>query len=496
MLKTLYSKLALVLLGLFLLIGIIFVIMSVYSTEMYQQETSQKLNRELAQQIVAEKTFLQDNEIDREALKEIFHMLMVINPSIEIYLLDSSGKILAFSAEPGKVKRQRVALGPIKRFLDEETVFPIMGDDPKDLEKKKVFSAAPIPAKGSPQGYLYVIVGGEIYDNVIKKLHGSYILRLSLWAVAFSITVAVIAGLLVFWIMTRRLERLAFVMDSYEGGTKEQRELPSVKGGHPSDEIDRLILTFEAMAARIEEQMMSLKNADTLRRELIANVSHDLRTPLATLKGYVETLLMKESELSDEERQNYLEIIIRHCERVNKLVVDLFELAQLEAPDMQIRPELFQLSELVQDVIQKFHLVAQEKKLRIETNVGDEIPFVYADIALIERVLENLLENALSYTPREGVISIVLHPSAEKVEVRISDTGYGIPEAELANIFNRSFQLDSDGKNKSPHGGLGLAIVKQILELHGSTIEAWSRLDTGTTFRFSLPVFQSDEIAA
>ncbi len=493
MLKTLYSKLALVLLGLLLLVGILFVIMGVYSTEMYQQETSQKLNRELAKQIVSEKIILQDNKIDRDALKEIFHMLMVINPSIEIYLLDSRGEILAFSAESGKVKRKRVALEPIQHFLEKEAVFPIMGDDPKDLQEKKVFSVAPIPGKSPPQGYIYVILGGEIYDNVIKKLHGSYIMRLSLWAVAASISVAIIAGLLVFWIMTRRLERLVMVMDNYEGGTaKEQLALPPVKGKHPSDEIDRLILTFGTMAARIEEQVRSLKNADTQRRELIANVSHDFRTPLATLKGYVETLLMKESGLTGQERRNYLKIIIKHCERVNKLVMDLFELAQLEAPDMQIHPEPFQLSELVQDVVQKFHLVAREKKLRLETNVSHETPFVYADIGLIERVIENLLENAVNYTPQNGKISIVLLPAPDKVQVRISDTGCGIPETELANIFTRSFQLDPNGKNNSQHRGLGLAIVKQILELHASDIDAWSTLNNGTTFSFSLPIYQPD----
>ena len=125
---------------------------------------------------MSEKLLMQDSRINDEALKEIFHMLMVINPTIEIYLLDPEGKILAFSAPPGKVKRQTVDLSPVKTYLSGDFSIPIMGDDPREPTGKKVFSVARIPKHGKIEGYLYVILGGETYDSVVQKLKGSYIL--------------------------------------------------------------------------------------------------------------------------------------------------------------------------------------------------------------------------------------------------------------------------------------------------------------------------------
>jgi signal transduction histidine kinase len=489
MLNSLYSKLAVVLLGLFFLIGITFVLVSVYSTEMYQQEVNQKLNHEVARLIVSEKIIMQDNRVNEDALEEIFHMLMVVNPSIEVYLLDPVGQILAFSAKPGKVKRKNVDVQPINDFLKGNAVFPFFGDDPRGFEKRKVFTAARIPEEGKLEGYLYVILGGEIYDSVIQKLQGSYISRMSIRVVTISLLVALAAGLLIFAFLTRRLKRLTAVMDGYQSGTPlETIDLPQRSDERPADEIDRLGATFRQMTERINQQMEKLEKSDTMRRELVANVSHDLRTPLATLRGYMETLFMKDESLSAEERRNYLKIAISHCERLSTLITNLFELAKLDAQDTVVHSEPFNISELVQDVVQKFKLSAQEKKVAIVTNIGKELPFAYADIALIERVLENLLENAVRHTPEEGSVSIVMNHEDEHITVRISDTGHGIPEEELPKVFNRFYQLDRSRKGKAGHSGLGLAITKKIIDLHKSTIEVESRTGSGTTFTFTLPV--------
>jgi signal transduction histidine kinase len=489
MLRSLYSKLALVLFGLFFLIGVSFVVISIFSTEKYQQEVNQKLNRELAGLIVAEKIILQNNRVNQKVLKDIFHMLMVINPSIEIYLLDPEGNILAFSAEQGKVMRRNVDLEPIKKLIGGHSDLPLLGEDPRNTEGMKVFSAAPIAPGGILEGYLYVILGGETYDSIIQKIQGSYILRLSIHVVAVSLLVALVAGLLIFAFLTRRLKRLTFVMDGYQSGTPpEKLDLPQSSDEHSADEIDRLGATFRQMTERINQQMEKLEKSDTMRRELVANVSHDLRTPLATLRGYMETLLMKDDSLSAEERKNFLKIAISHCERLSTLITDLFELAKLDAHDTVVHFEPFSISELVQDVVQKFALTAQEKKINLVTNIGKELLFAYADIALIERVLENLLDNAIRHTPEEGSVSVVMNHENEHINVRISDTGHGIPEEELPRIFDRFYQLDRSRKAKTGHSGLGLAITKRILELHNSSIRVTSVLNSGTTFTFKLPV--------
>jgi two-component system OmpR family sensor kinase len=488
--RSLYSKLAAVLTGLFCLVGISFVAVTLYSTEMYQQEVNQKLNSELAQHIANEKLLMQNRRINEKALEEVFHMLMVINPSIEIYLLDPQGTILAFSAPPGKVKRHRVDVQPIKAWLEGNVNLPVLGDDPRDLHGKKAFTVARIPKQGRLEAYLYVILGGEAYEGIVQKLKGSFILKLSTWVIVGSILFALIAGLFLFAMLTGRLRRLAGVMEAFKRGERlNQSDLPVQRGRFARDEIDLLSSTFKQMAERIEAQIEQLRKSDVMRRELVANVSHDLRTPLATLQGYIETLLLKEDSLTEKERRNYLEIAIKHCTRLNELVSELFELAKLDSDEISPHREAFNLSELVQDVIQKFQLRAEEKHITIITDIEKELPFVDADIALIERALENLIGNALHNTPKGGSISLVLRPEKEDISVQVIDTGQGIPEEELPHIFNRFYQSGRSRKGEPRHSGLGLAITKKILELHNRSIEVTSVLNVGTTFTFQVPVY-------
>ena len=489
MFKSLYSKLAAVLTALFCLVGLAIIIVTLFSTEMYQQEVNQRLNRQLAEQIVSENLLMEQNRVNQKALADIFHMLMVINPSIEVYLLDPQGTILAFSADPGKVKRTRVDLKPLVDMLQKDVTIPVLGDDPRDPEGKKVFTVARIPQQGKLQGYLYVILGGETYDSVVQKIKTSYILQLSAWMIFASLLFALIAGLVLFASLTSRLKRLAKAMDAFRSGSKDRPIKLRLAGRkHGNDDIDRLGLAFREMAARIEEQMEQLQREDAMRRELIANVSHDLRTPLATLQGYIETLLLKEDNLGPQQRQKYLKTAIKHCKRLSKLVGELLELAKLESYDIRITREPFNLSELVQDVVQKFQLMASGKQIALSTNCAQNLPFVNADIGMIERVLENLIENAIHNTPPGGSIRLVIAPQQENVAVQVSDTGKGIPSEDLPHIFNRFYQLDKSRKSELGHSGLGLAITKKILELHDRTIEVASALGSGTTFSFRLPV--------
>ena len=247
------------------------------------------------------------------------------------------------------------------------------------------------------------------------------------------------------------------------------------------DEIDTLSETFQSMSDRIIQQVRTLKQTDELRRELVANVSHDLRTPLASLTGYIETLQLKEGRLTDEEREKYLSVAQRQSERLATLVEELFELARLESQDMEPDLEPFPLPELVQDVVLGFQLEAEKKGVTLELDRPDDVPLVSADIGLIQRALQNLIGNALKHTEAGGRVSIVIEPLFNKVAVRIEDTGCGIPDTELEQIFDRFYQARNHGEAQSTTGGLGLAIVKRILELHGSAVEAAS-----TVFTFSL----------
>jgi hypothetical protein len=166
--------------------------------------------------------------------------------------------------------------------------------------------------------------------------------------------------------LTRRLKRLAVAMDAFDVTPMASR-LQSIQreDAQHGDEIDRLAFTFSQLVERIQIQMEDLKRADRLRRELVANVSHDLRTPLATLQGYVETLLLKNKSLTEKDRKHHLKIAIQHCQRLSNLVDELFELAKLDSREIEVRSEPFNINELVHDVVQKFNLSAAVLPKRI-----------------------------------------------------------------------------------------------------------------------------------
>lgn len=453
---------------------------------MFLQELNQRLNLDLANNIVKEKKLMIDNQVNQEALQSVFMGLMVVNPIIEVYLVDTDGKILSYSAPEGAVKRSRIDLAPVREFIESDRQYPILGNDPRHQERDKVFSAAPIEQNGRLQGYLYIVLGGQDYDSVVDILKSSYMLRLWTGSIGISLLIASLAGYMIFRHITRRLRQLARGMEQFKHNDfKHSIHLPDRFDGRPGDEIDQLGATFREMSERIIQQVKQLEHNDTSRRELVANVSHDLRTPLASLQGYLETLLLKADELDDEEKKHYIQIALQHSERLRKLISELFELSTLENQGAELHFEPFSMSELVHDVTQKFQLEAQEKNLRLSTYVPQEPAFVSADIGLIQRVLENLIENAIKYTPQGGQIGISLMTGGNTVATSISDNGQGIPQEDLPHIFDRFYRVD---KHRNTEGtGLGLAIVNRIIQLHNSTIDVDSKPNAGTTFSFRLP---------
>lgn len=487
MLRTLYGKLAAILFLLLCASGAAGLLVNRYATEMYQQEVAQRLNREVAAHIVSEIDLIERTNEATDALKEVFHWLMVVHPSIEIYRLDREGRILAYSAPPERVKLDRIDLGPVREFLSGPELLPLLGDDPRKPGGAKVFSAAEIPGE-EKGGFLYVILGGEQFDSIAQMLETSYILRQSTVAFGAALLVTLVAGLGLFGLVTSRIRRLAKAVEEFRAS--DFSRLPVLPGATGrGDEIDRLTDTFGRLSERTIEQLERLRQTDLLRRELVANVSHDLRTPLASLQGYLETVLMKEDSLEPEERRKYLEIAQRQATRLSRLVEELFELAKLDAHETRPQPEDFPIGELLQDVAQKFSLEAAEKHVRVETELGGGGPFVHADIGLIERVLQNLLENALRYTGDGGRIRMRVRPSQAnegKVAVAVEDTGAGIDSEALPKIFERHNRAGAD-KDATGRAGLGLAIAKRIVELHGGVIAAESDPGHGTTFRFELP---------
>jgi signal transduction histidine kinase len=312
---------------------------------------------------------------------------------------------------------------------------------------------------------------------------GATITKVAAGAVVF----ALLAGLIVFSMLTRRLRRLADAVEAFRNSNFSGSI--SVPSSNPNgDEIDRLGYAFEQMEKRIVDQVQRLQTIDVQRRELLANVSHDLRTPLASMRGYLETLLLKEGSITPEEQRNYLEVAAKQSERLGKLVSHLFELTKLDAHEVSLNLETFPIAELLQDVAQKFQLAGNQKNVRIETDLGDLMPSVRADISLIERVMDNLIENALRHCTGGAVIRLGLALGDRAVTISVSDTGSGIAADDLGKVFDRFYQGNRNHGSGGGGAGLGLAITKRIVDLHGSEIHVESSLGQGTRFYFQLPV--------
>ncbi|HMB52388.1 MAG TPA: hypothetical protein VKU40_03670, partial [Thermoanaerobaculia bacterium] len=215
--RSLFARLAVVLLVLLVGVGAVWVVTTLVTTGLYQEELEQRLNRDLARSLLADTAILErsvgeeigegvdgglgpDLEPDLEPeLEHIFHTLMVVNPRIEVYLLDVEGHILAFSAPEGRVVREQVSIDPVHAFLAGERRLPIRGDDPRQEKGVKIFSAAPIEApSGAVVGYLYVVLGGEGYDSAAALLRSSYLLRLAAVGAVVAVLVALAAGLFLF----------------------------------------------------------------------------------------------------------------------------------------------------------------------------------------------------------------------------------------------------------------------------------------------------------
>lgn len=291
--------------------------------------------------------------------------------------------------------------------------------------------------------------------------------------------------MVVFFFLTKRVHRMTQAVRRFKDGQYHQRIKVT-----SDDEIGDLAKAFNHMAYTIEQNMQEMEKNDHLRRELIANVSHDLRSPLTSIQGYIETVLIKGNKLPQEKREAYLETILKNVVHLNNLVQELFELSKLDAKESEPHPEPFSIAELVQDVLLKFQPKAMKREVNLVSKLPFNLPMVSADIGMIERVISNLIDNALNFTPAGGKVEVILKKEGNQVQVTVSDTGAGIPAEDIPHIFDRFYMVE---KSRTRHGGgsgLGLAIARKIVEAHGGQLLVDSKVKEGTSFIFLLQVYE------
>lgn len=451
------------------------------SADLRGREVVQELNRDVAAHMAPKLTPWKEGELVEGGLQGLFMDAMRIHPSLEIYLLDLDGQVLAYDAPPEVILRDRVELDSIREFEAEDSLGLVLGDDPRSVSARKPISVARVHEGETHRGYLYIILGGQLYDGVVRLLGRSAALRDMAALGGVVVLCGCLAGVLGFALLTRPLGRLRTAMRDL----REDRSPKPVRIDS-RDEIGELAEAYNRMAARITRQIERLKETDELRRELVANLSHDLRTPTAGLQGYLQLLVDRGERFGSEERARYTEVALRQAERLSRLIEQLSQLAHFEARDIELEPEAFSLAELAHDVVQKFELEAREKGLQLQVNHRDDLPHVLADIGLIERAIVNLIENALNHTPRGGRVEVRLAHVRDRVTIRVRDTGRGIPEEALAHVFDRFYRVPIEAEEDPGGTGLGLAITQRILELHRSRVTVASEVGRGTTIGFAL----------
>lgn len=446
-------------------------------SEQYELELTQRLNLDVARHLAEHAIPLdEEGEINQSGVQGMLMHVMSVNPALEVYILSEDGEILAFDAPEGHVKRKRVDLLPLQQML-EGAELPVLGDDPRSLSKEQPISVWPLASDGQTMGYVYVVLNGEALRATAGPLRGSR--RLETYAL--SSLAVLLVGIAVNFLLARQLTQpLRLLRDAI---ATRRAALPS-SVLNARDEIGLLAQTYSNMAQQIEDQLEQLERSDRDRRQFVASVSHDLRTPLTSLHGYLELLDEDPSVLPGEQRE-YVSVARRRAVHLSHLVDQLFQLAKLEAGDVEPHLEDFNLAELTQDVLQGLRPRAHTAGVSLSCRMPRNLPDIHGDLGLIERAVTNLVDNALKFTPAGGQVSVRLSRGADEVLWSVHDDGPGISEEDLGRIFERRFR--GEGQGMAPGTGLGLTITHRVLELHGAEIDVQSEEGEGCTFSFAIP---------
>jgi signal transduction histidine kinase len=294
-----------------------------------------------------------------------------------------------------------------------------------------------------------------------------------------------VASLAIFRPAHRRLRDLEAVARAIGEGNLSARAPES--GG---DEVTALARAFNQMASDLEARTQAMELSDRTRRQLLADVSHELKTPLAAIRGYAETLAMPEVSLDEHTRRRYLDIVGDETIKLERIVGDLLDLARLESGGLTLTCSAVPVARLFQSVADRHERDMLEKQVTLETSMAADLVEVWCDPARMEQALQNLVANALRHTPEGGQITLIAERTAEGVHLAVRDTGSGIPEEHLPRIFDRFYKTDAsrtDPYSKSG-SGLGLSIVKAIVERHGGTVSASNVAGGGAEFSITLPL--------
>jgi two-component system OmpR family sensor kinase len=304
---------------------------------------------------------------------------------------------------------------------------------------------------------------------------------LSLPGTMLLILTTVVAALFIFGPAKRRLEELEQATQRLGAG-----DLTARAPERGADEIAHVALGFNRMAGELARRDDALRSSDRLRRQMLADVSHELKTPLTAMRGYVETLRMADVTLDEITRKRCLDTLERETLRLDRIVKDLLDLARLENGVGSLDVRVFATSRVFEHVVVRHEQEAKARDIRVTTRVSADADQVVGDPDRIEQVIENLVANALRHTPDGGTVEVRAEAVGDSICLSVSDTGEGIPAEHVPHVFERFYKVDQARANGATRSGLGLSIAKAIVERHNGTIRVTSRPGR-TAFTVQLP---------
>lgn len=434
----------------------------------------------IAEEIAKELSpYIEPGSNESELAQAVFRIRQLHN-AFDIYLLKGNGEIFY---SPITKTYDQPFLEKIKTFLATEGYpwNPIYGVSHRWAKDGVPFSAAEISIAGEP-GYLYVELRNQYADEIFRVFGDSTIAALSVVFLIMVVIATTSVGALFTIFLTRRFRKLTGIMKQFSDGNYTARLATKAK-----DEVGFHAHTFNLMAQTIQDNIEKLRENDESRRQLIANVSHDLRTPIGAIHLLMEALQQNVEEGNTEQQEELVNRALLNCENLRKLVGELFELSILESYDKDLETTKLSLLELLRNIVNTCYARAEEKELSLLLDCSKNLPPIFADEKLLTRAISNLVENAIRYSEIGGEVKINATQSSEStLRLAVSDNGIGIPETELPHIFERYYRGKQATEEAKIGTGLGLAITKRIAEIHEQDLSVESTYGEGSCFTMTL----------
>lgn len=461
----------------------VFVVTTYYSAEKYHLASTQLLNRDVAAHIAKFTSPFEKNGINKKVADSVFHHAMVLSPSIEVYFLDTRGNVMSYYGKDGEIKSSHVELQPVLKYLSANGRLFIKGEDPRDSGTEKIFSAAEVNLNGSLLGYIYVILDSKEFRHASAELYNEHISKLLLNAFLF----VIVGSVIITWLYARRVDKrlnnMISILDKFNHGDYNARFASDT-----NNEFAVFTNSFNRVADLLGENMSDLKRSEKVRKQLIVNISHDLRTPLAVARGYAETLLMgRKEELAEEHCNEYTKLIVQHILQVESMATQLFELSRIDSPEIIAHKQPFVFSEILTEMVHSLAMTASQKSIEIDCEKCEDHSWIFADIKMMESAIQNIILNAIRYTPEQNTILLSTEHETNTVIFKADNPGKPFSD-EMLSWLNQESAVSSD---LSPNATVGLTIVKRIAALHNYTIEA-SSANGRNIIRMVMRLYEND----